>query len=107
MVVLVDNDDDDGCNCVCCWQKTTQFASHLYISYNRQPFKRCFFPNNAHPAVRTNHIWTTLASVVDTSLHGSNPQVGKLFHCRCSDDKSITVIQGMTCLLYTSDAADE
>ena len=34
----------------------------MYVSYQRKPFKRCFFPNSAHPAVRlTNCICTTSA----------------------------------------------
>ena len=57
-----DSDADDcdeignSCNSVCCWQKSTPRASHLYVSYNRKPFQRCYFPNNVHPAVREIHI---------------------------------------------------
>ena len=34
-----------------CLQKTTAFASHLYVSHRRGPFRRARFPNNTHPLV--------------------------------------------------------
>ena len=33
-------------------QKSSQFASWLYVSWKRQPFKMAFFPRNCHPEVK-------------------------------------------------------
>ena len=48
------------CVCLSLQQKTTAYSSHLYVSHARGPFKRAYFPNNAHPLVRyfRRHVWS-------------------------------------------------